>query len=173
MFTQFLALSSSHTLHLWLQQKALWHTYQLQGASYTCSHSSSPFRVLVPCVFGCSRRHCDIHISYRVPHTHAHTVPRPSKFSYLASLAAVEGTVTYTSAFSEHKTVSSTVLSDGEVYEFLIVKVCGAPGGTVVKVPCYKSEGRWFDSIPAGVIGIFQWHKILLIALWPWGRLSL
>ena len=27
-------------------------------------------------------------------------------------------------------------------------------------------------SIPAGVIGIFHWHKILAIALWPWGRLS-
>ena len=27
--------------------------------------------------------------------------------------------------------------------------------------------------IPAGVIGIFHWHKILLITLWPWGRLSL
>jgi len=26
---------------------------------------------------------------------------------------------------------------------------------------------------PAGVIGIFQWHKILPIALWFWGRLSL
>jgi len=28
-------------------------------------------------------------------------------------------------------------------------------------------------SIPAGVIGIFHWHRILPIALWPWGRLSL
>ena len=28
-------------------------------------------------------------------------------------------------------------------------------------------------SIPAGVIGIFHWHKILPIALWPWGRLTL
>jgi len=28
-------------------------------------------------------------------------------------------------------------------------------------------------SIPVGVIGIFHWHKILQIALWPWSRLSL
>ena len=28
-------------------------------------------------------------------------------------------------------------------------------------------------SIPAGVIGIFHWHKILPIALWTWGRVSL
>ena len=30
----------------------------------------------------------------------------------------------------------------------------GDPGGTVVKVLCYKSEGRWFDS--DDVIGIFH-----------------
>jgi len=28
-------------------------------------------------------------------------------------------------------------------------------------------------SIPAGVIGIFHWHKIFPIALWHWGRHSL
>ena len=30
----------------------------------------------------------------------------------------------------------------------------GDRGGTVVKVLCYKSEGRWLD--PDGVIGIFH-----------------
>jgi len=44
-------------------------------------------------------------------------------------------------------------------------------GSTVVKVLCYKSEGSWFD--PSWCQWIFHWHKILPIALWPWGRLNL
>jgi len=53
----------------------------------------------------------------------------------------------------------------------LYVVVKGDRGGTVVKVLCYKSEGRSFE--PSGAIGIFHWHKMLPIVLWPWGRLSL
>ena len=47
----------------------------------------------------------------------------------------------------------------------------GDRGSTVVKVLCYKSEGRWFD--PSWCQWSFHWHKILLISLRPWGRLSL
>ena len=38
---------------------------------------------------------------------------------------------------------------------------------------CFATNRKVAVSIPAGVIGIFHWHKILPIALWPWGRLSL
>jgi len=38
---------------------------------------------------------------------------------------------------------------------------------------CCATNRKVASSIPAGVIGIFPWHKILPIALWSWGRLSL
>ena len=38
---------------------------------------------------------------------------------------------------------------------------------------CCATNRRVAGSIPAGVIGIFHWHKGLPIALWRWGRLSL
>ena len=47
----------------------------------------------------------------------------------------------------------------------------GDRGGTVVKV--LSTNRKVACSIPAGGIGIFHWHKILPIALWSWGRLSL
>jgi len=47
----------------------------------------------------------------------------------------------------------------------------GDRGSSVVKVLCYKSEGRWFYL--SWCQWIFYWRKFLPIALWPWGRLSL
>jgi len=38
---------------------------------------------------------------------------------------------------------------------------------------CRATNRKATGSIPADVIGIFHWHKILPIVLWPWGRLSL
>ena len=53
----------------------------------------------------------------------------------------------------------------------LTTHIWGDRGSPVVKVLCYKSEGRWFD--PSWCQWIFHWHKILLITLWPWGWLGL
>jgi hypothetical protein len=48
---------------------------------------------------------------------------------------------------SWHKNLLDARLSG--IWDFYYGKLGTADGGTVVKVLCYKSEGRWFDS---------RWH---------------
>ena len=38
---------------------------------------------------------------------------------------------------------------------------------------CHATNQKVAGLIPDGVIGIFHWHKVPPIALWPWDRLSL
>jgi len=52
-----------------------------------------------------------------------------------------------------------------------LLATIGDRGDTVVKVLCYKSEGCWFD--PGWCNWNFFIDRILLIAQWPCGRLSL
>ena len=60
---------------------------------------------------------------------------------------------------------------DASLYLDKVHLFLGDCGSTVVKVLCYKSVGRWLD--PSWCNWIFHWHKILLTALWPWGRHNL
>jgi len=58
------------------------------------------------------------------------------------------------------------------IYKYKSIKkgnylIVGDRSSSMVKVLCYKSEGRWFD--PSWCLWIFHWHKILPIAQWSWG----
>ena len=58
---------------------------------------------------------------------------------------------------------------------FNISLIMSRKWGTAVAqwLRCCVRNQKVAGSIQAGVIGIFHWHKIPPIALWPWGRLSL
>jgi hypothetical protein len=52
--------------------------------------------------------------------------------------------------------------------------ILGLLSGLIAQwIRCCATNRKVAGSIPAGVTGIFHLHKILPIALWPWGRLSL
>ena len=55
-----------------------------------------------------------------------------------------------------------------------LLRSCPYKGKAVAQwLRCCATNQKVAGSIPAGVIGIFHWCKILPISLWPWGRLSL
>jgi len=66
----------------------------------------------------------------------------------------------------------NTLLFNIKVLSLSVYCIC--VGTTVAQwLRCCATNQKVAGLIPAGVIGIFHWHKILPIALWPWGRLSL
>ena len=81
-------------------------------------------------------------------------------FSHVYALATVLG-----ARLINPEDGSSTILRNINLCFHYVLCLWGDLSGTVVKVLCYKSEGRWFDR---------SWcHKILPIAIWPWRRRGL
>ena len=69
---------------------------------------------------------------------------------------------------------SLTELHPCTSFYLLICTTCFEMGTAVAQwLRCCATNRKVAVSIPAGAIGIFHWHKILPIAPWSWGRLSL
>ena len=56
---------------------------------------------------------------------------------------------------------------------YLVVFVLQAEASACKLTVDMRLKRAYREVFPAGVIGIFHWHKILPIALWPWGQHSL
>ena len=66
------------------------------------------------------------------------------------------------------------ILTNEEIYANIKKPTITERGTAVAQwLRCCATNRKVAGSIPAGVLGFFQCHKILPIALWPWGRLSL
>ena len=60
-----------------------------------------------------------------------------------------------------------------KIIHILYNTFCTGGNAVALWLRCCATNRKVAGLFPARVIEIFHWHKILLIALWPWGRLSL
>ena len=68
-------------------------------------------------------------------------------------------------------TATAVAMNIGLALFMNVVKLIGTAVAQWLR--CCATNRKVAGSIPAGVIRIFHRHKILPIALWPWGLLSL
>ena len=88
--------------------------------------------------------------------------------TYTSALCTVKNSWWWTEELSE----TCSFIPDVN-FEKLVHLIGGGDRAVAQWLRCCATSRKVAGSIPAGVIGIFHWHKILPIALWPWGRLSL
>ena len=74
----------------------------------------------------------------------------------------------------ETKNVYGWIFIFSSVRQTFCPHICNYLGTAVAQwLRCCATNQKVNGSIPPGVNGIFHWHKILLISLWTWSRLSL
>ena len=74
---------------------------------------------------------------------------------------------------STHRTLSGQCNKSHKLLFILFVSNDILSTAVAQWLRCCATNRKVAGSIPSGVTGIFHWHKILPIALWPWGQLSL